>query len=123
MLKKVDRAFAVLLILAAAGHSVGSFEAYRSTELVWALCASLYAVLLAAINLLRVSRPDDRSLAWIGFFGGVAWIVVALSFGMSIGNALDPRGLTHAVIALVLALFSLRTATGRSAVSMATVAG
>lgn len=123
MLKNVDRAFAVLLILAAAGHSVGSIQAYHSTELVWALSASLCALLLAAINLLRVNRPDDRTLAWVAFSGSAAWLIVALSFGLSIGNPLDPRALTHAVIALVLVVFSLRTALGRSAMPRAAMAG
>jgi hypothetical protein len=123
MLKNVDRAFGVLLILAAAGHSVGSLQAYHSTELIWALCASLYAVLLAAINLLRVNRPEDRSLAWIAFAGSAVWVIVALAFNLSIGNAVDPRGLTHAVIAIVLAVFSLRTATGRSTMPFAAMAG
>ena len=123
MLKTVDRAFAVLLILAAAGHSVGSFQAYHSTELVWALSASLYALLLAVLNLLRVNRPDDRSLACVAFAGSAVWVVVALSFGLSIGNPFDPRALTHATIALVLAVFSLRMAIGRPAMRVVAIAG
>ena len=123
MLKTIDRAFGGLLFLAAAGHTLGSVQAYRSTELIWALCASLFAVLLAATNLLRVNRPEDRSLAWIAFAGSAVWVIVALAFNLSIGNAVDPRGLTHAVIAIVLAVFSLRVATGRSAMPLAAVAG
>ncbi len=123
MLKNIDRAFGVLLILAAAGHSVGSLQAYHSTELIWALCASFYAVLLAAINLLRVNRPEDRGLARIAFTGSTIWVIVALAFNLSVGNAFDPRGLTHAAIALVLAIFSLRMATGRSTAPRPAMAG
>jgi hypothetical protein len=50
-------------------------------------------------------------------------VIIALAFNLSIGDALDPRGVTHAVIALVLAVFSLRTATGRSAMPLAATAG
>lgn len=79
MLKLVDRAFGVLLVLAAVAHTFGSLSAYAflSTELVWAFAASALAILLASINLLRVNRPEDLALAWICFVGCVAWIALA----------------------------------------------
>jgi hypothetical protein len=84
--------------------------AFGSTVLVWAISASALATLLAAINLLRVNRPDDRSLAWICLAGCIAWIMLTLAFNVSIGNIFDPRGLTHAIVTAGLAFFSLRTA-------------
>lgn len=111
-MRLVDRAFGVLLILAGLGHAFGSVAAYRlgSSELVWALCATVLAVLLGSLNLLRTARPDDRALAWITFCGSAVWVVLAIAFGASVGNVLDPRALTHAVVAFVLAGFSLRIA-------------
>jgi hypothetical protein len=116
MTKLVDRAFGVLLILAAIAHTLGSLGAYAflSTELVWAFSASALAILVASINLLRVDRPQDRALAWICFAGCIAWIMLALAFNVSVGSIADPRGLTHAVVTAVLAFFSFRAATGRS---------
>jgi len=112
--RAVDRFFGVALIIAAVGHLFGSLGKYAvgSSELVWAISASALAILLAAINLLRVYRPDDRALAWICLAGCVAWIVLALAFNFSIRNIFDPRGLTHAIVSAMLAFFSMRTARG-----------
>ena len=109
----VDRVVGVALIIAAVGHLFGSFGKYAvgSTELVWAISASVLAILLAAINLLRVSRRDDKALAWICLAGCITWIALALAFNISIGNIFDPRGLTHAIVTAVLAYFSWRSAT------------
>jgi TRAP-type C4-dicarboxylate transport system permease large subunit len=110
--RTVDRVFGVALIVAAVGHLFGSLGKYPvgSSELVWAISASALAILLAAINLLRVNRPDDKTLAWICLAGCIVWIVLALAFNVSIGNIFDPRGLTHAIVTAALAFFSLRTA-------------
>jgi hypothetical protein len=108
-----DRIFAGLLFLFALGHVAGSVLAYPflSSELVWAISATVLAILLAALNFVRAGRPGDRTLAWICTIGCLAWLVLALAFGVSIGNIFDPRADLHALVALVLALFSLRTAT------------
>jgi len=102
----VDRFFGVALIIAATGHLFGSFGHYAvdSTEPVWAISASVLAILLASINLLRVNRPADRTLAWICLGGRVAWIALALAFNASTGNIFDPRGLTHAIVTAVTGL-------------------
>jgi len=112
MLKITDRAFAVLLLLFAAGHVIGSVQAYAflTPELVWAIAASAFAALLAVLNFVRAGRPEDRTLAWICFGGSLAWVVLALSFGASIGNIFDPRADLHALAAFILAVFSFRTA-------------
>ena len=112
MLKITDRAFAVLLLLFAAGHVIGSVQAYAflTPELVWAISATAFAALLAVLNFVRAGRPEDRTLAWICFGGSLAWVVLALSFGVSIGNIFDPRADLHALAAFILAVFSFLTA-------------
>jgi uncharacterized membrane protein len=116
MLKITDRAFAVLLLLFAAGHVIGSVQAYAflTPELVWAISATAFAALLAVLNFVRAGRPEDRTLAWICFGGCVAWIVLALSFGISVGNIFDVRADLHALAAFVLAVFSFITASPRA---------
>jgi len=114
--RKIDQAFGGLLLIGAILHAFGSIANYpmRSQTLVWALSGSLAAGLLAVLNLVRVGRPADRTLAWITFFGCLCWVAVAIGFGMAIGDIYDPRPLWHAISAFALALFSLRTAMGRA---------
>jgi hypothetical protein len=109
----VDRVFAGLLLLFALGHVAGSVMAYPflSSELVWAISATVLAMLLAVLNFVRAGRSDDRTLAWICAAGCAAWVALALAFGISVGNVFDPRADLHAAVALILAVFSLRTAT------------
>jgi hypothetical protein len=109
----VDRGLAWLLVLGALGHLFGSWSGYRQQPetLVWALSGSLAAMLVAAINLLRVGRPHDRGLGTVCLAGSLAWTAVALGFGSAIGNVLDVRVLIHAATAALLAAMSLRTLT------------
>ena len=81
--------------------------------LVWALSGSLAALLVAALNLMRVNRPGDGSLAWVAAAGSIAWALVAIGFGASVGNVFDPRALYHTIAGAALAAFSIRTATAR----------
>jgi hypothetical protein len=114
---KIDRGLAWLLVLGAAGHLVGSWIGYRQQPetLVWALSGSLAALLVAAINLLRVGRPHDRALAAVSVAASLAWTAVALAFGNAIANVLDARVLMHAVSAALLAAMSVRTLTRSAA--------
>jgi 4-amino-4-deoxy-L-arabinose transferase-like glycosyltransferase len=57
------------------------------------------------------AREQNRILAWIGFAGCLVQIGLAVSFGLLIGNMFDFPPLTTAIIACVLAAFSLRSAT------------
>jgi hypothetical protein len=109
----VDRVFAGLLLLFGLMHAVGSSLAYPflSSELVWAISATVLAVLLAVLNFVRAGRPADTTLAWICAIGCAVWVVLALAFGVSIGNVFDSRVDLHALVALILALFSVRTIT------------
>src|SRR5437870_2121061 len=98
-MKTVDRAFGWLLVVGALLHTVGSVVGLMNKPdvLVWALSGSLAALLVASLNLMRVNRPDDGTLAWVCVAGSVAWVFIAIGFGVSIGNALDPRALIHAL--------------------------
>jgi hypothetical protein len=121
MLRLADRACAGLLFIGALLHAYGSFAGYPpgSETLVWALSGSLCAGLIAIVNLLRANRPGDSALAWTAAVASLAWAAVALAFGQAIGRSADPRVLWHAITALALAGFSLRTALRGSARSMA----
>ena len=107
----VDRVFGWLLVVGGLLHAVGSWYGLHNNppQLVWALSGSLAALLVAALNLLRVGRSTDRPLAWTSFAASLAWVVVAIGFGVAIGHPADPRAVFHAVIAAVLAGLSLRS--------------
>ena len=111
MMNILDRVFGWLLVIGAGLHAYGSITGYRDDPetLLWSLSGSLAALLLASLNLLRVVRPGDRALALLCLAGNIAWIAIALGFGVVIGNVFDPRALIHAVNALVLAAFSVRS--------------
>ena len=66
-MKVLDRVLGWLLVVGGLLHALGSWAAYRNAppELLWALSGSLAALLLAALNLLRAGRPQDRPLAWV----------------------------------------------------------
>jgi uncharacterized membrane protein HdeD (DUF308 family) len=115
MLKIVDRTLGILLLIGGVLHGLGSFKAYASSAplQVWALSGSVAALLLAAINLLRVDRPADRALAWVSLAGCIAWIAVAIAFGLTLDSALDPRVLYHVIVTVGLAAFSLNSALRR----------
>jgi hypothetical protein len=78
--------------------------------LVWAQSGTLAALLVAALNLMRVNRPADRTLARVSAAGSIAWTLVAIGVGASIGNFLDPRVTYHMIVGIVLAAFSIRSA-------------
>ena len=111
-MKALDRTFGCLMFLGGIGHGIGSFKAYAAEpmSLIWALSASFAIFLLAGINLVRAGRTADRTLAWISFAGCVVWIAFVVWFGLLIKNVLDFRPLVNLIIALVLAIFSLRSA-------------
>src|SRR5262245_12219626 len=89
----VDRIAGWLLIVGALLHGYGSYLAYPSlsANLVWALSGSVAALLLAAVNLLRVNRPNDYVLAWISFAGCLVWIGIVGAFAATLPNPIDPR--------------------------------
>jgi hypothetical protein len=107
----VDRTFGWLLVICGLLHTIGPVEAYRSRPetLVWALSATLTILLLAALNLLRIGRPGDKTLAWISFAGCVGWLAIAIAFGAVIGNIMDLRVVGVGFITVVLAIFSIQS--------------
>ena len=111
MLRIVDRIFGVLLALAAGGHTVGTilWTQPMSGIFVWSLGSSLAAFLLAALNIVRAGRPDDKTLALITALGTACWALVAFAFGLSIHHVLDARPLGHVIISIVLIVFSATT--------------
>lgn len=117
-MKTTDRVFGWLLVVSTAMHCVGCLIGFLHTNpdmLLWTEGAGIGGFLLAAVNLLRVNRPDDRALAWVCAAGCIAWAVMAIAFGVRIGNIFDPRPLVHTLTTLVLFGFSLRTASGKAA--------
>jgi len=107
MLRTIDRIFAVLLALAACGHTAGTllWTQPMSGIFIWSLGSSLAAGMLAALNVVRAGRPDDKTLAVITAVGTACWALVAFAFGLSIHNVLDPRPLGHVVISIALVIF------------------
>jgi membrane protein DedA with SNARE-associated domain len=111
MRKRIDQACGWILILGACGHTGGTllWLPKMSAIWIWSLGSALAALLLGAMNLLRASRENDQALAWITTVGTFCWGLVAVAFGVSIGNLLDPRPLMHAVDSLALVGFSVAT--------------
>ena len=107
---KLDWLFCLLLALAASGHLFGTLTLYEhgTSLFVWSLAGVLCAALLVALNVLRIGRPNDRSLIWVCLVGCLCWVMIAVMFGQSVGNVLDPRVLLHALAAAGLAALSLR---------------
>jgi predicted MFS family arabinose efflux permease len=108
----IDRLLSILIILGSAGHTLGVLKYYKGQPhpLFWSLCATVLMLVLAAINLLRSSRPRDRGLAWVAAASSTADVVISICFGHLIGNLLDVRAVSFAIVALGLTAFSLKTA-------------
>ena len=121
MLQITDRICGWLLVLATCGHVAGTFVAYRamSSIFVWSLGSALAGLLLGALNIVRAGRPHDKTLAVIATLGTACWALVAFGYGKSIGNVLDPRPVTHIVVATALVFFGVRTLRGGSAEEIA----
>jgi hypothetical protein len=117
MMRILDRAAGVLLLLGAAGHTVGTLLTLPPSHeaFIWSLGSSLAAALVGTLNLIRVGRPSDRTLAWICLGGSLGWAAVVVGFGLIIGQLLDPRVDMHLVASLALVGFSARTLLGRGA--------
>ena len=117
MPKTVDRIFGWLLVLGSGGHTVGTllWTQPMSGIFIWSLGSSLAAALLGVLNIVRAGRPQDKTLAVITAIGTGCWALVALGFGLSIGNVLDPRPASHFIIAVVLVVFSVITLRRRTA--------
>ncbi len=107
-MKRIDSIFGWLLVLGAAGHTAGTvmWTQPMSGIFIWSLGSALAAALLGALNILRAGRPEDKTLAVITLVGTACWVPLAVSFGVSIGNLFDERAMLHAIVAIVLVIFS-----------------
>lgn len=112
----VDRIFGWLMVLGSLAHSMGSLHAYGAKPelLLWAESGTLAALLVAALNLLRAGRPEDRVLAWVSVAACVGWLALVLAFGKLVGNYFDFHVLIFMAITLMLLFMSLRTALGKA---------
>ncbi len=118
-MKTIDRIFGWLLIVGSAGHTAGTvlWTEPMSGIFIWSLGSALAAALLGVLNLVRAGRPGDRTLALITTIGTGLWAALALAFGISIHNVLDPRPMTHFVVSVVLVVFGARMLLGNRAQS------
>lgn len=107
----VDRIFGWLMVASALLHCAGSFKVYHAHHevLLWALCAGLAELYLAAMNLMRAERRHDLVLARVCFAGNLAWLGVVFAFAGLIGHVLDVRVLIQVAITLVLLAMSARS--------------
>jgi len=111
MSKKIDLFFCVLLGLGTLGHCLGTFKfaEFGSNLFVWSLSGAVAAGLLDALNILRNARPADKTVARIALVGNLAWLLIVILFGLSLGNFFDFRVLFHGIATLGLLFFSIRT--------------
>jgi peptidoglycan/LPS O-acetylase OafA/YrhL len=114
----LDSLFGWLLLLGSLLHCFGAYYHYKSTPelLLWAEGSNLSGLLLAGMNILRVGRPLDRQLGWLCFAGCLGWLAISFALAHQLGDFFNPRTLIHGSIAMVLAIFSLRTALGKASI-------
>ena len=111
MNKIIDRFFCGLMAFAALGHLFGTIKLtqFGTGLFVWSLAGVLAASLLAALNIIRNFRPQDKTIARVALAGYLSWVGIVLLFGLSIGNLFDFRVVFHGVAALGLSYFSFQT--------------
>jgi hypothetical protein len=104
----IDRGLSCLLILGGIGHTLGVLDFYKDPQtLFWSLTASELIFLLAAINLLRSWRPNDRALAMITACASAVYLIFTLRFGQIIGDIADFRVILFGLLTLGLAIFGV----------------
>lgn len=115
MLAKVDRAFSWALIILSAGH--GFLGTLLSSDLnasstVWSFSGSIAAWLIAAMNLLRAGRPDDKAIAWVALAGTFSWLGLMFWLAHAAQMWGDIRIWLFVFVSVGLGLFSWRTLRG-----------
>lgn len=93
-----------LLAIGAVGHLFGTFTGYApGTEVfVWSLTAVFYVFTVVFLQVLRIVRKNDRWITLGASAATAAWVVLALAFGLAVGNLWDPRALMHAGVSAAL---------------------
>lgn len=110
-LRRLDRAFAVLLAIFSAGHGLLGTLAARpllESATVWSFSGSVAAWLIAALNWLRAGRPGDRALAAWSLAGAVAWIGLMLWLAVAADMVGDVRIWLFVGTCAALAAFGVR---------------
>jgi hypothetical protein len=112
MILVIDRVLSGLLILGAIGHTLGVLKYYKGQPhpLFWALCGTVLILMVAALNLLRSSRPADNNLAWVAAAASAAYMAISISFGFLVDNPFDARAMAFAAVSLGLSLIGIRQA-------------
>ncbi|GAB4522320.1 MAG: hypothetical protein Tsb0010_06570 [Parvularculaceae bacterium] len=109
-MRYIDYAFSAALILFAAGHGflgVQATYALNTPEAMWSFSGGVLAWMIAAVNILRVSRPGDRGVAIISLAGALTWIGLMAWLAPVSGMAGDIRLWLFVGSAAGLAAFSL----------------
>lgn len=116
-MQKLEYGLCLLLAIAGMGHTVGSFLFYTpgTDTFVWALSASALVFTLVFMNVLRIHRPGDRTLAIGTATATLIWAGLALAFGHSIGAIADPRVLMQMIVSLGLVATTVAALSGSRA--------
>ena len=111
-MKRIDYFFSALLILLSAGHGIpGTLmrDGWDSPEAVWSFSGSVAAWLVAAINILRTGRPEDKGVAVVALLGSLSWIGLMVWLAIVADMVLDIRIWLFVGTAAALAGFGFRT--------------
>src|SRR5690242_12050165 len=100
-MKWIDRGLSCLLILGGIGHTYGVLNSYRDPQtLFWSLTATVLIFLIAAVNLLRTWRREDRALAILTSCASATYLLITLRFGQLVGDIADPRVILFGLLSL-----------------------
>jgi len=113
-MKYLDIALSILLILESAGHGIiGNLWAsgwdVSSKYVFWSFSGSIAIWMIAGVNLLRVSRSQDKGLAMLALGGALVWLFMMIWYGVIADMLTDPRIIAFVLTCGGLAFFSLRT--------------
>jgi len=108
----VDRLFAVLLAVFAAGHGfIGVLLArpIMDSYTVWAFSGSVAAWAIAVLNWLRAGRPNDIVIAVWAVAGALTWALMMIWLGVAADMLQDIRIWLFLLVSGGLVVFGLRT--------------
>ena len=108
----VDRLFAVLLAVFAAGHGfIGVLLArpIMDSYTVWAFSGSIAAWAIAVLNWLRAGRPNDIVIAVWAVAGALTWALMMIWLGVAADMIRDVRIWLFLFVSGGLVVFGLQT--------------
>lgn len=112
MLLIVDRVFALLLALLAAGHGfigILSTQPLMDTYTVWAFSGSIAAWAIAVLNWLRAGRPNDIVIAAWAVAGALLWALMMIWLALAADMTRDIRIWLFLIVCGALVVFGLQT--------------